>query len=146
MICRMLKLCMAYYMVLPFCVALIKNEKGEILVGQHGFSERKPYPGFWDLPGGKLENGETPEDCIKREIQEELGVTVTSLKLLSVFHHGINEKLNSCTSDITSIGMCFECKIEGAIVPTEQDNVHYASREELAVLELTPWCASFVKV
>ena len=33
-------------------------------------------PGFWELPGGKIEPGETPQVCLAREFLEELGLTI----------------------------------------------------------------------
>jgi 8-oxo-dGTP diphosphatase len=43
---------------------------------------RGPYTGSWDLPGGKIEFGETPRQALEREIQEELGLTITAARLL----------------------------------------------------------------
>lgn len=55
-------------------VAVIWNEQGQILIDR-----RRPeglLGGLWEFPGGKLELGETVEECIKREIKEELGIEI----------------------------------------------------------------------
>jgi ADP-ribose pyrophosphatase YjhB (NUDIX family) len=47
-----------------------------------------PYKGMWDLPGGYLKNGEAPEEGLAREMQEELGTTVSAVRL---YMTGIDE-------------------------------------------------------
>lgn len=54
-------------------VAGIIHRKGEYLATQRGYGE---FEGMWEFPGGKMENGESPQDALKREIQEELGVDI----------------------------------------------------------------------
>lgn len=44
-----------------------------------------PYPNTWDLPGGHVEPGETPEVCIAREMKEEMGLDLSDFELASVF-------------------------------------------------------------
>ena len=43
----------------------------------HRAIDREWYPDLWDLPGGHLEANETPRDAVVREVQEELGVTLS---------------------------------------------------------------------
>jgi len=133
-------------MVLPFVVALITNRKGEILIGQDSSSKKKPYPGYWNLPGGKLEEGESTEDCIKREIKEELGVKVTSLKFIGTYHHSGKGIKATCNNHVPGLGLCYKAVVKkGRIVSTEQENVHFASPRELKKLKMTPWTKFFIK-
>ena len=57
-----------------------------------------PFEGYWELPGGHVEYGETVEAAVKREMKEELGVSVTIKKLFGVYsnlksdprHHAVS--------------------------------------------------------
>lgn len=47
---------------------------GRVLIAQR--PEGKPMAGLWEFPGGKVESGETPEQSLIRELEEELGIVV----------------------------------------------------------------------
>jgi len=51
---------------------------GQFLLGSR--PEGKPYAGWWEFPGGKLEAGETAAEALARELHEEMGVTVTDAR------------------------------------------------------------------
>lgn len=57
------------------------TQKKEIFATQRGYGD---FKGGWEIPGGKLEPGETPEQCIVREIQEELSTQVKAEQILGV--------------------------------------------------------------
>lgn len=59
-------------MLLVAACALIDAD-GRILLAQR--PEGKTLAGLWEFPGGKIEQGETPEACLIREMEEELGIT-----------------------------------------------------------------------
>ena len=60
-------------------VALIRNAKGEILVARRG---KEPAKGTLDLPGGFVDNYETGEEAVAREVMEETGLKVDEVKYL----------------------------------------------------------------
>ena len=59
---------------------LLKGDR--ILVGRR--APHKSAPGFWEFPGGKVESGELPAQALEREIREELGLRIKSLRTLDV--------------------------------------------------------------
>jgi 8-oxo-dGTP diphosphatase len=65
------------------CAIIMFNKK--ILVVQR--SENMKLPLKWEFPGGKIENGEEEEDCIRREIKEELNITIDLITRLSPSHY-----------------------------------------------------------
>lgn len=57
-------------------VGVIQREDGSVLLGERPFG--KPWAGYWEFPGGKVEAGEMPIQALVRELHEELGITVKS--------------------------------------------------------------------
>ncbi len=57
--------------------AAIILRDGQILIAQRGPEQKQA--GKWEFPGGKIEEGETPQECLKREIQEEFDVEIEVL-------------------------------------------------------------------
>jgi 8-oxo-dGTP diphosphatase len=57
-------------------VAAIIEREGKILIGQRKAEQSHPLK--WEFPGGKVEAGETPEQALARELEEELGVRQTA--------------------------------------------------------------------
>ena len=58
-----------------------QTNKKEIFATQRGYGD---YKDGWEIPGGKLEPGETPEACIVREIREELATEIKAERILGV--------------------------------------------------------------
>ena len=70
--------------------AVIRNEEDEILVVQRGEATDHPYK--WEFPGGKLNIGESEEDCIIREVDEELSVEIVIVGKLDAVEHDYGNK------------------------------------------------------
>ena len=103
-------------------VGVIWNQQGQILIDR-----RRPtgvLGGFWEFPGGKIETGETVEECIKREICEELGIVIEVCKHLITIAHTYTHL------HVTLI--VHHCQyIDGVPQPIECDEIRWVNLEEL---------------
>jgi 8-oxo-dGTP diphosphatase len=77
--------------MLQVTCAIIENN-GKILCAQR--SEKMKLPLKWEFPGGKIEEDESLEACLKREIREELGIEIDILKQLPSFKHSYSENFS----------------------------------------------------
>ena len=60
--------------IVTVAACALVDPDGRVLLAQR--PEGKPMAGLWEFPGGKVETGETPEQTLIRELEEELGIVV----------------------------------------------------------------------
>ena len=118
--------------VIRVVAAVIKaaNEQGEpmILATQRGYGDLK---GGWEFPGGKIEEGETPKEALKREIMEELDTEIKVGKLIDTIEYDYPTFHLSMD--------CFWCEIvKGELVLKEHEAARWLTREQLGEVEWLP--------
>jgi 8-oxo-dGTP diphosphatase len=119
-------------MISVTCAIIQRDDK--ILAAQRG--QDTHLSGKWEFPGGKVDEGESEEDCIIREIREELGVEVTPTSRLSENVHDYGDK------QIRLIP--FQCElVSGEPVAREHASLRWVSIHDLA--DLT-WCEADVPI
>ena len=112
--------------------AIIKeiNENGEpiIFATQRGYGDMK---GGWEFPGGKIEDGETPQQALKREIMEELETEIN-----------VGELIDTIEYDYPTFHLsmdCFWCEIvSGDLILKEHEAAKWLTRDELDSVEWLP--------
>ena len=112
--------------------AIIKatNEKGEpiIFATQRGYGDLK---GGWEFPGGKIEDGETPEEALKREIMEELETEINVGALIDTIEYDYPTFHLSMD--------CFWCEmVSGDLVLKEHEAARWLAKDELDSVEWLP--------
>jgi 8-oxo-dGTP diphosphatase len=70
--------------------AAVIEERGRILVSRRPAGAH--LEGYWEFPGGKLDEGESPEEALVRELSEELGISIRVDRILDVAFHRYPEK------------------------------------------------------
>lgn len=112
--------------------AVIKavNEKNEPIVfaTQRGYGEFKDG---WEFPGGKIEEGESPQQALKREIAEELAAEIEVFDLIDTIEYDYPAFHLSMD--------CFWCEVvAGELILKEAEAARWLTREELDLVEWLP--------
>ena len=102
-------------------VAAVIIENQKVFATQRGYGA---FKGGWEFPGGKIETGETPQQALKRELQEELDLRVD-----------VKEKLDTIEYDYETFHLsmqCYLCSIaNGTPVLKEHLAARWLSKEQL---------------
>ncbi|WP_257128671.1 8-oxo-dGTP diphosphatase MutT [Priestia megaterium] len=117
-------------------MAAIIKEKDQILIAQR--HSKDPLAGKWEFPGGKLEPGETPEQCLVREIREELRVEVEIGSFYDDNVYGFKDQaiyLLFYWAEITN----------GEVIPVVHDDAKWITIKELAGFDFAPADIPIVK-
>lgn len=108
--------------------AAIIMKDNKIFVTQRGYGEFKDW---WEFPGGKIEEGETPEECLKREIKEELKADINIDKYLCTVEYdypNFHLKME-----------CFICSlINGHLELVEAEDAKFITKEQLDNIDFLP--------
>jgi 8-oxo-dGTP diphosphatase len=114
--------------MIDVCCAIIRNVENEVLVVQNG--EQDDHAFKWEFPGGKLKEGESREECIIREIQEELLMDIVICgRLDPVIHDYGHRKIRLFP---------FVCDtLDELPVLTEHIDFRWCIREELGLLDFS---------
>ncbi|AFZ14531.1 mutator MutT protein [Crinalium epipsammum PCC 9333] len=103
-------------------VAVIWNNQGQILIDRR--RAEGLMGGLWEFPGGKVEPGETVEECIQREIEEELGIEIA-----------VGDRLITIDHDYTKFRVTLtvhHCRhLTGEPQPIECDEIRWVNLEQL---------------
>lgn len=107
---------------------------------------RGPYTGAWDLPGGGLEFGESPEEALHRELMEETGLQVLDHSLLDVYQ---NRLIYTCADgteeDLQHIGIIYRITVGHShplrTEPDQQDSfcARWMALDSIADQPMTPF-------
>jgi 8-oxo-dGTP diphosphatase len=117
-------------------VAAIIKDKDKILIAQRNSKDH--LAGKWEFPGGKIKPGETPEECLVREIREELRIDVE----IGSFYDD-----NIYGSKDQAIHLLFYRAeiINGKVTAIVHDNVKWITIKELARFDFAPADIPIVK-
>lgn len=95
--------------------------------------DEKPFGGFWELPGGKIEKNETAEEALCRELAEELGINVKEYQLLEVMEHNYRDTNLIAVLHFFKVGA-----FEGEPCNMENQNLRWIEPQDISELDFLP--------
>lgn len=117
-------------------VGLVWNDAGELLFCRMD-PNRGVFPGEWGFPGGGMEQGETVEDALRREIREEIGIEIDNLRPV-FFKDATYEKrlADGSFQQVYMIFLIFHCKAVGEGIRLNEEFCEYQWVSERAAKNL----------
>lgn len=122
--------------MIEVAAAIIHNKEGQILIARR--RQGKSQAGLWEFPGGKLEAGEDVPQCLRRELMEELNITIRPTGA-----YGVNEH-NYGSEQILLIAWKAEF-LEGEISLSDHDEYSWVLPAELESFVFAPADVPFVE-
>ena len=109
-------------------VAAVIRKEDKIFATARGYGE---YKGWWEFPGGKIENGESPEKALIREIREELDSEIQVGKLIDTIEYDYPEFHLSMK--------CYFCKLlSGKLILKEAEEAKWLTKDALNSVKWLP--------
>ena len=129
--------------------AFILNEKNEILILKINPNQLKGEDiVHWDLPGGRIEEGDNVEKTIKKELNEELNIDPSNIQILDIFDASIsNIKILVGKELFGLILFTYKCKLKGKYeleLSSEHTDYKWATVEEAKKLLSYKFSKSFI--
>lgn len=115
--------------------ALITDLQGRLLVMKRG-KYVKNEAGTWEIPGGKVEFGETLEEALRREIKEEIGVDLADVTFFGVYDHILPDQKQHWVA-VTFTAKIVDRQTPTIMEPTKCDGLAFVGRDEIGTLPLS---------
>lgn len=109
-------------------VAAVIIREGRVFATQRGYGEWKDW---WEFPGGKIENGETPEEALRREIREELATEIE-----------VGQRLTTVEYDYPQFHLTMHCYrstiVSGQLSLLEHEDARWLMPDEMDSVKWLP--------
>lgn len=123
--------------MIDVAAAILENDNGKVLIARR--KQGKKLAGYWEFPGGKLESGETAQECLIRELNEEMNLTIE-------IGNYVGESIHYYEQGPIRL-LAYKGKITGGKIKlTDHDEYAWLNLQELKNVKLAPADIPFIQL